>query len=320
MKVIVVLFSFSFISLASVAQLSIIKLPKIFDSNVQISSLGYTAHALYAFGEKNKTLFILSTHRGKRSDSFELLGNPIDLKQFGLKSKQSICVEGMSFYGENIFLSDDCEGGVFCTDLSGKFYKVNISPENVANELRLEIGEKGNEGIAINTKKNLCYLMKEWDGGNTSKLRTFKIETGTDGKFNLTKVGNDIIIEHENTCNHWRYTDIFYDTNKNILVALRSQYDSKNSCSEYVIDSIKLDTNSRINREKLYSKNLVWIDKKGNYSLSSFVHKFSNQYNTNLEGISIVGEGNIIYLISDNSYNGSTKKTMLIKFDTASWF
>jgi hypothetical protein len=158
------------------------------------------------------------------------------------------------------------------------------------------------EGIAVNQDQKLIYILRERNGNKQSEIYTLKII-----KKRLFEQQHKFIVNHAN--NNWRYSDIYYDQDDQILYGLRSFYNHNTpETAKCYVDEITMDKNG-FPKEPIIQHN--------DESLNDSIIQNRCKYVSNLEGI--YKKGDKIYLVSDNRHgskncNPSPTKTMFIEY------
>lgn len=291
-----------FFSLAQHNNFEIVQLNETLNSKVEISGIAYYQANFYFISEKKSCLYKFAPYRNK--DSFYQVNSPVDLKI------QSSELEGLAVYNNYLLITDERNAKIYAYDLEENNtlpYPLDIKGFDVSGD----VGFFGMEGIAVNQKNGICYLLKERNQNYESEIRQFKIIENTNGTITLLfksnfRIENERIAEADN---NWRYSDIYFDPTSNLLYGIKSSYVNGNG--QYYIDTISCNPQTGLINDTVYKK-----DRKIHFSCLTKLMNDSfaeSEYNTNLEGIVIVN--GCIYVISDNyqSPRDYGKKTLLIK-------
>ena len=93
------------------------------------------------------------------------------------------------------------------------------------------------EGLTVNPNQKLIYILRERNGNNQTEIYT--LEIGNNDSLNYK---NKFIINHNN--NNWRYSDLYYDQDENVLFGLRSFYNrNEPEAAKCYVDEIPVDNN-----------------------------------------------------------------------------
>lgn len=282
--------SFLFFFLAANAQPRAISLPKEqFDKhNVEISGLGVYNNNLLALSEGCSMLFVIpleGDNCGKKCTEITLEG------------KATKNLEGLAVYNNFIFVTNENDpaqvqyGRLDNVGASNtvKLHTVAIKSNNGEIDLSRNTGDYGMEGITVDAKNGIAYVMKErstkGDGKNCATLWAFSISTSGDG----------VTFTHKNTTKieiggNSKYSDICFHNGK--LYCIRSKgsglYIDVISSPEGLGNSISLG-NTEIR----------------SVSITDQVKALKGDNSNQLEGIAIIGDK--IYLISDTGTGGCGK-------------
>lgn len=188
-----------------------------------------------------------------------------------------VSIEGVVLYKDRyLFLLDEDNTTIYSYDL--KDPKSNI--KRIINDKSLKGNKYKLEGIAINEKKSICYVLHE----DESKIYLFDI--GKDNQLTKRKGVNPISLPKGNIT--WtRNTDLFYENNQ--LYVLSTTYgDGKPDKLKYGISLFSIIGDSTLTYQNTIE--LIFPE--------SFNYYKSGGYNTNLEGFAKNGKS--FYIISDN--------------------
>lgn len=266
-----------------------------FENALQCSGLIIYNQKLYMPAEKCNKLIVTDIN-GNNPETVSL-----DFSGIGI-DPQSTELEGLALYKNYLFLTDE-------SSQNHRLYYYNLSIKHLrtiesGDVLNGDTAEYGIEGIAVDTTKNTCYVLKEKDGHGQSIIREFNI-VEKDESITL-EFRRNIYVVHPN--NSWRYSDLYFNYDDKYLYCLKTTYGS------YQVDTIPTDHLRKgditIPKEKMklfmdISEDVILCEKDG--------------YDSNLEGITIYK--NQLYVVSDNAKTddrdcerAGSKKTLLLKF------
>lgn len=288
----------------TVVHSQLVALPIIFNTKIEISGISKFNNEFFLVSEKQSKIF--SLYPRERADSFEITRTIMD------PAFQNSEFEAIATYKKYLLITDEKNPQIFAYNLETSTLlpqPLKITGFDITNDRNFF----GLEGIAINEKKKICYLLKERNQNFESEIRQFAITENIDGTISLEFKRNLIIkndVISKNPEDNWRYSDIHFDERSNLLYGIKASYiDGK---GEYYIDTIKCDVQSGLigksTVEKNESMHFMCLTKLINDSFAR------SEYSTNLEGI-VISEG-FIYVVSDNfqsSPRDDGKKTLLLK-------
>ena len=260
------------------------------DSNMEFSSLAMIGNS-----------FITATERKGKIYSFKLVNNMLVYdKEFPIPTAGGdgdSQFEAVTTYKNLIILSDEKNTRIIGLDSLSNDIKLNFQNNDL---FPFEADQFGIEGVAINEKMDMLYILKErCPSDSTSVIFGFNFKEIIDNKFDLSfkfkHIIDNKICNDNNFSPKARYSDICFDSTSNYLYAIKSYY-SRYSICKFKIDGSSGSINSGCP-----------IDSNISTHVSSF-NRLEDLYNTNLEGIWIHKDS--IYLISDN---GTGKKTLFLK-------
>lgn len=233
------------------------------------------------------------------------------LETAGLAVTRPVDIEGAVLYGDDVLLTDEANTCVYSYSLvTGNMQKVQVNNK----DMLADTSDTGLEGIAVNEKDKICYLLKERDGTGYSYIYVFGIAKGDKGQWVLDYKG-DVSIYNGDA--RWRYTDLYFDNYRRQLFALKSFYiPGKPRYSEYVVDVVPVEL-KRLSVKQAYA---VRPDEMVRLSdLVKGYEKGKKPCDSNLEGMVLYK--NKMYLVSDNSEgaakcdNRAEKSTLLLRID-----
>lgn len=270
-----------------------------FKKDIEISGLAFKDGMFYMAEEKLGTIRCIDAGTTKEDTTKSILT--------GLKDKAEF--EGLAIFGNYLLATNEkylTTERVYYHDFTGH----NNNWDTVGfisgkERILLDTGLAGIEGIAVDEKRSLCYLLKERNSlpeknNHSSIIRVFGILIN-DQKPVLTYTRQAIIIEYESG---YRYSDIYCDAGTNSIYGIRSKTGS------YYIDKINLaglfKKAAAVNRagETIYSVSLLKSSKIVESRELSFARQ-DGKKDPNLEGITV--SNGYIYLVSDNRDNGETR-------------
>lgn len=277
-----------------------IELPEAFNTEYEISGMVGHNDTVYFVSEREKVILVVNQLDYSLISTINLIepiqnfnavnpDNEIDIRK--------IEMEGMTWYNQNLLLVDEGNTTIYTYNLKNNTIK-KLETDLDLSEFQRSLGM---EGIAVNPDQKLIYILRERNGNKQSEIYTLKI-----GEESLHYM-NKFTIDHSS--NHWRYSDIYYDQDDDILYGLRSFYnhDTPETAKCYV-DEITMDKNGFPQHPILEHKD---------EALNDSIIKNRCMYVSNLEGIYKTGDK--IYLVSDNR-RGSKNchptpiKTMFIEY------
>ncbi|PLX10506.1 MAG: hypothetical protein C0597_16665 [Marinilabiliales bacterium] len=266
-----------------------IDLPDDFNTELEISGMIGHENSLYLVSEREKIIYQISMLDYSITSSIDLRKPIITYNSKKPENEidiRGIEMEGLSWYKNQLLFVDEGNTAIYRYDLDEE----TISKIKTNLDLSDFNGDFGMEGIAVNKDKKLVYILRERNGNNQSEIYTLKMSPDKSFKYYNQKY----IIDHKD--NNWRYSDIYYDSQENIIYALRSYYNKKDpEAAKCYIDKIPVNKKGIIDGP---------IDFNEDEMLSNMVVKNRCKYVSNLEGI--YKTGNKVFIVSDNAR--STKK------------
>lgn len=277
-----------------------IELPEAFNTEYEISGMVGHNDTLYFVSEREKVILVASQSGYNLISTIDLT-KPIQhfntLNPEDEINVHKIEMEGMTWYNNNLLLVDEGNTTIYTYNLKNNTINI-IEPELDLSEFQRNLGM---EGIAVNPNQKLIYILRERNGNKQSEIYTLKIAEETlhyQQKFTINLASNN-----------WRYSDIYYDEDDNMLYGLRSFYDrSAPDKAKCYVDEISIDRNG-LPQQPIIQHN--------DETLNDSIIQNRCEYVSNLEGIYKTGD--IIYLVSDNrrgskNCNPTPIKTMFIEY------
>ncbi len=240
---------------------------------VEISSICYKGGKFYLPAEKKDTIFIM-----KVVDNTLQVEGIINLKGLNAKSE----IEGSFLVDNKFFLVDEYNAQVYACNLNtGNTEKVvfNGFDRDVYKSKGKVGNEYGFEGITYNSDNNLVYLLREKNRNKESSDLLICHLTSDSGRYVLTS-SNTITVDRAKDP-EMRYADLFYFDS--------SLYLLKTTEYKYIIERIPLNDNGELGKDFPIVPIL---------NLSGKINGVNNIFNTNLEGLVIVGDS--LYVVSDS--------------------
>lgn len=283
-------------------EVNFIELPTEFDTELEISGMVGHNNILYLVSEREEIVFLLNQEDYSLIKSIDLTKAIISFNSKNPENEiniRGIEMEGISWYNNSLYFVDEGNASIYKYKLKAG----TISKITTNLDLSKFKGSLGMEGIAVNPAKKLIYILRERNGNNQSEIYTLSLSNDLFLSYDNQKY----IINHPN--NNWRYSDIYYDSEENIIYGLRSYYDRKDpEAAKCFIDKIPVNANGTINKPVEFSKD---------ESLSEEVIKNRCTYVSNLEGL-YKSKGKIL-IVSDNARgtkkcDHKTIKTMFVEY------
>jgi uncharacterized protein YjiK len=250
----------------------------------------------------NGNLALVSENSGK---IFEIDPSTKKTKQEYKIPFEDIELEAITYFKGAYYITDEKNGMVYklgTTKNETPPIKVTVTSFDVS------IDPKGNglEWIAVNEEKELFYLLMERD--ETAKYAKILLAK-LNAKNELASLTGDNLPQSTfllDISGEWRYSDLFYSEKDSCIYALKTKKES------YNIMKIKVDANGIPLSSQKDSNNIIkatlFID-----ITDEVIQKEKEGYNSNIEGITQDGGGNI-FIVSDNVWKGKCKgKTLLLK-------
>ncbi|MEA5428481.1 hypothetical protein [Arcicella lustrica] len=214
--------------------------------------------------------------------------------------KDKVSIEGVVLYKNRyLFLLDENNTAIYSYDLKDQKSNIKRIDDN-----SLEGNQYKLEGIAINEKDSICYVLHE------DKLKIYLFDIGKDNQLKKRERINSINLPKDNIS--WtRNTDLVYENNQ--LYVLSTTYgDGKPDKLKYGISLFSIGGDYTLTYQNTIE--LIFPESFDYYRLE--------RYSTNLEGL--VKDSNLFYVISDNAdsdrdncdtqING-IKKTLFFKLE-----
>ena len=271
-------------------QIQFLDLPSLFDREFEISGLTGNEDNLFLAAERCAKIFVVNKQNRMHIETINL--NQDDLPD-------GIEIEGLSLYKDFLLITDEKNGNIFSYNL--KTEKLS-EIEPVGKDLSSFKGSYGMEGIAVDVKSKIVYVLRERNKNHQSEIHSFSISE-KQGALHL-KYRNQTLIQHENK--HWRYAGVSIDSENKRLLCLKSYYvGHASSSNKREIEYISFDalTHNTANPNMLIS-------------LSKEVYAARDTYATNVEGI--YSDCESIFVTSDNGEgkkdcSQKSSKTTMIK-------
>lgn len=271
-------------------QIQFLELPPFFDREFEISGLTGNEHNLYLAAERCAKIFVINKEDLTYIETIHL---NLDAIPNGIE------IEGICIFKDFLLLTDEKNGTILSFNLSTEKL-VTLEPNGI--DLSSFKGSYGIEGIAVDEKSKVVYVLREKNKNFQSEIHAFSISEQDKGL--QLKYKNQILVQHENA--KWRYTGLSIDSKSKRLLCLKSYY-VKNQpiLCKREIEYIVLDSLANKNP---YPKPLV--------SLSKEIYNMRNSFATNIEGI--YSDDESIFITSDNGIgikdcSQISMKTMLIR-------
>jgi len=298
-----------------VAQKQIDLTGSLLKKSYEFSSIVIRNDTMFLIAEKCKTLFFLNKQTLKPINSVSLDSKIVH---------RDVQIEGCALYKNHLIMVDEKVDSVYQYDLSNR--KTSLVIKNIKMSNPHDSDSFGLEGIAINSSKSICYILREKNLDKQSEISVFNIIESA-GEISLKHIKTVLVKQDPLT----RYSDLYFDETTNNLFCIKSYYLSQDlSKNKYIIDKISVDSttgdipsiDNNISSLSLLKDPPVEFEE-----LSGFVNDYNPPYtnpdgilySTNMEGIYI--DGDTFYLISDNGQqsvcdsNRTDLKTLLITFD-----
>lgn len=289
-------------AIAQNPNIKFIDLPGAFNTELEISGMVGHNDTLYLVSERQKIIFLVNKSDFSIISSIDLTKPIIDYNAQNPEDEiniRTIEMEGVTWYKNLLFITDEGNTVIYKYDLKGG----RICKMKTNLDMSEFNGNLGIEGISVNPDKKLFYLLRERNGSNQTEIYTLKI---TDANF--LKYENQRYIIN-NPGNNWRYSDIYYKKDENVIYGLRSYYDRKNpENAKCFVDKIPIDENGFLGKD---------VIQNNDQTLSESVIRNRCKYVSNLEGI--YKTGNTIFIVSDNQRStrkcdSMPEKTMFIEY------
>jgi len=281
---------------------NLVELTNEFDTEIEISGMVGHNNTLYLVSEREEIVFLLNKRDYSLIKSIDLTKAIINFNSKNTENEiniRGIEMEGITWYNNNLYFVDEGNTSIYKYQLKER----TISRLTTNLDLSTFTGSLGMEGIAVNPNKKLIYILRERNGNNQSEIYTLNISNDLFLSYDSARY----IINHPNK--NWRYSDIYYDSEENMIYGLRSYYERKvPEAAKCFIDKIPVNANGTINKPVEFSKD---------ESLSEEVIKNRCMYVSNLEGL-YKAHGKIL-IVSDNARgtkecNSKPVKTMFVEY------
>lgn len=270
-------------------KINFIDLPAEFNTELEISGMVGHNDTLYFVAERENIILVIDAVDYTLIKSIELTRAIINYNSANPDDEiniRNVEMEGVTWYQNTLLFVDEGNTAIYQFNLK----RNSIKKLNTNLDMSEFYGNNGMEGIAVNPEKEIIYVLRERNGENQSEIYTLYLTDNSRLKYKHQKY----IIDHPN--DDWRYTDMFYDANENVIYALRSYFTRQNpESAKCYIDKIPVHKNGFLGKSVKQSKD---------ETLSDLVIKNRCKYVSNLEGI--YKTGNKIFIVSDNQR--STKK------------
>ncbi len=304
MKIFITIWIFFTITQITSAQkhnIQLIELPQAFNSELEISGLVGHNDSLYFISEREKIVFVVNRKNYSLHSTISLTQPILHYNSLNPENEiniRTIEMEGITWHNGNLLLVDEGNTALYLFQLR------NNTIEKMQTDINLSefTGSRGMEGIAINTTQKLVYILRERNGNNQTEIYTFKIV-----EENLLNYLQKFTIDHDS--NNWRYSDIYFDQDENMLYGLRSFYNhSLPETAKCYVDQIPVNATGFPHQPVLFHND---------ETLNDSIIQNRCKYVSNLEGIYKTVKK--IYLVSDNRHgskncNPKPVKTMFIEY------
>lgn len=290
MKKIIILY-IGIISFALNAQkIKLLDLPSFFEREFEISGLTGNENYLFLAAERCEKIFII-----KKDDMTH-----VETIQFNSKDiPNGIEIEGLCLFKDFLLLTDEKNGKIVSFNRNTEKL-LALHPNGI--DLSSFKGKYGIEGIAVDEKLKVLYVLREKNAKHQSEIHSFSISKKKDSL--ILKYRNKTLVQHVDA--KWRYTGLSMDYENNRLLCLKSYYlkNQPNLCKRE-IDYISIDSLSN----KQTNPNML-------LSLTKEIYRNRNSFATNIEGI--YSDNESIFVTSDNGEgkkdcSQKSIKTILIK-------
>lgn len=275
-----------------------LKLPPLFEKELEVSGLTGNAETFFFASERCQKIIAVDKKDKQHQTTF-------DLSLYLPKEIQNIELEGLSLYHNHLIMTDEYHAKLYAFDWTKKDFQELVINGKDLSKLK---GSYGMEGVAVDERNNLLYLLREKNKQHQSEIHVFEIQK--DQKTFILNYSKSIYIQHKNK--HWRYSGLCLDPQNNRLLCLKSYWTGyKNMASSKLeIEYIQLDSTLQTIPKNWTTQALI--------SISNEVNTKRSIYAGNLEGI-YYDEGTL-YITSDNGMgaidcNSTSKKTAFIQID-----
>jgi uncharacterized protein YjiK len=256
----------------SAQQIQFLDLPSFFDREFEISGLTGNEDNLFLAAERCAKIFVV-----KKEDMTHVETIHLNIDE----TQGSIEIEGISIYKDFLLITDEKNGKLFSFNLKTKSLR---EIKSIGKDLSSFTRNYGMEGIAVDEKSKIVYLLREKNANQQSEIHSFSISE-KEGLLNLN-YRNETLIQHENA--NYRYSGLSINKNNKRLLCLKSYYIKDHpELDKLEIDYISIDslTNAKANSNMLIS-------------LTKEVYFMRDSFATNLEGI--YSDNESIFVTSDN--------------------
>ncbi|MET7254008.1 esterase-like activity of phytase family protein [Dyadobacter fermentans] len=260
-------------------------LTSVFNNSLEISYLACQKDKILLLTEKCKHLYYLD-------EAGNIIGEQSIDKGY-IKNKE-VEIEGAAWLKNGLLITNEKVGEILYLNFSvGTVSKVDAN-----YDMSSDTGSQGMEGIAIDSTRRLCYVLKEKSDHNESMIRVFSILEGQ-GAPRLQFVKN-VRIRLLN--NEWRFADAFYNTADDQLYFLETKKRG------YRVVKVKSSDLEKATGENLVNPIL-------HKDLSGLINPFEQKkFNTNIEGLAL--KDGSIYMVSDNATTSTCSSSILGKGKT----
>ncbi len=241
-----------------------------FDKEISASGIIYNKGIFYIALERCSAILKINS---ENKDSSQIID---------VKTKDCSQIEGITIWEDNLYSIDEYNKIVYKTNLETKKTDI-INLFKDAYNIYKQGENDGYEGIAYNEKNQVFYLLVERVKKDTcAYIFTAKISKDEKKLIPAFKRKNKFPLMLENV--EWRYTDIYYDSEKSRILALKTKFGT------YHIDVIPIDTMGK----PLFKETKKLMD------ISDTINAYTKKkYSSNIEGITM-DEKDRIFVISDN--------------------
>ncbi len=257
-------------------------LPDFFELRYEILSIANQTDQLYLASEKCNYVFVLDSQKLHHDRTIRMDTDKLDLDK-------TVQIEGMTIYENYLLMADEANTKILFFDLAEEQF-INPTPKITFNGKKDFDEEQGLEGVAVNTRKKLIYVLREKNENDDSEIYTFKI-TKDSGSYMLSQKGVLVIDQHDEQ----RYSGMTFNQEDHKLYCIRSSW--INGMGRYFIDTIRIAEKDGLLADSLDSSETQFLE------ITDTVLSKDEVYHSNLEGIAIIGRK--LVLVSDN-HQGTT--------------